>query len=224
MGRGLTVITTILLVGASLATVASGQDLVAFQSVEASVDFELLIDASPTPVCWHYWDWQAEGTEIPPLDQGHESVGGNCTSGWSMHADTTGLFWHGWWPEIDPDNGMWNIIMQDARLECRIHVREPARLRASRTVSGVLSVDIHTVEVVPVNADPIVMLAEGAGPHDADLELAEGLYTIVLRGQAVEHGTHGAHAATVHLAWEATGGTAVDQIAWSAVKALFRHH
>jgi len=222
MSRRLARVAALLLATGIPLTSAHGQDAVRLQHVLADVGFELFVDSSPSPVCWHYWNWEAEGPELPVLDETFAIEVEPCTSSWTIHADADSLAWRGWWAEIDPDNYIWNFIEQDARLECRVYVGEPTRLLASRSVAGVLATDVHTVEIVPPDADPIVMLAEGTGPDEAELEVEAGLYTIILTATSLEHGTHYAQDARVHVTWEPLDGTATRPLAWSTVKARYR--
>ena len=164
---------------------AAAWDGIMLQAITASVDFELYVDSSPTPVCWHYWTWDAEGQDVPTLHQTYGTDVEPCTSEWLLHCDSDSLSWHGSWAEIDPDNDLWNRLRYDVELNSRVYIWEPARLLARRAVTGNLSTDIHALEVVPLVGDPVVMLAgrwrprrgrarTGAGalhPHPARLGL-----------------------------------------------------
>jgi hypothetical protein len=213
-------IVIVVLVG--VAASAGAWEQASISRVTASVDYELWVDASPSPYCWNYWDGDSTGHPVPSLHHVAEVVMFPCNSGWTVHCDGDGLSWHGWWLEIEPDNYAWNWIKDDAELTCVVYFAEPARLTATRAVTGELSMDVHTVEVQQSDGDPIVMLGDAAGPDAAELDLSPALYTIVLRVAAWEHNTHHAYDGQVHLAWGPQDDTPVLASTWSTVKALYR--
>jgi hypothetical protein len=205
-----------------LAGRAAAWDGITVLSITAGVDFELYVDASPTPYCWHYWDWHVEGYhDLPTLHQTFDTDETPCTSTWLIHADADSLAWHGSWPAIDPDSDVWNDLHDGAELDCRVYFSAPVRLLARRAVTGALIANGHTVHVVPLVGDPLVMLEEDGGPDEAELELQPGTYDLVLHILAHERGTHYAYDGAVHLTWEPQGGSPVQPTSWSTIKALY---
>ncbi len=200
---------------------AAAWDGITLQAITADVDFDLFVDPMPTPACWHYWAWEASGNDVLTLHQTYGIDVGICTRAWLLHCDTDSLSWHGSWAEIDPDDYLWNWLIYDVVLSSRVYIWEPARLLARRTVTGELSTDIHAVEVVPSVGDPMVMLAADGGPDEARSTWNRDVYTLILRVSAREHGTHYAYDGRVHLTWEPQGGSPVQLVTWSTIKALY---
>jgi len=202
---------------------AGAWDGASVNQITASVDFELYVDASPTALCWSYWDWESAGhPDVPVIHQVNENTLFPCSSGWTLDCESDSLAWHGWWPEIEPDNYAWNFLTYDAELTCDVYFFEPARLIATRAVTGELETSVHTVEVQPDNGDPVMMLGDVSGPDAAELDIAMGPCTIVVRVEAFEHGTHYAYDGQVHLTWGPQDDTPALASSWSTVKALYR--
>ena len=181
--------------------------------------WELYRDSSPTPFCMLYADeGYAEGLVF---HRTKEFLAMPCLSSWLAHCDGDSLHYRGQWPEVDPLDPLWDWNRVTVTLVARLLLDEPTRLTARRSVAGALQTAVHEVRVVPAADPELVML--GAGTEDAaEIVLQPGLHDVVLAVEAVEHGTHWAYAAEVHVAWAPETGVPRTPHTWGAVKSLYR--
>ena len=187
--------------------------------IAVDLDHELFAVTSPSPVCWQYFDVNMEGNEDLEFHQEYTNDVTPCIGGWLLHCDGDSLSYTAGWVEEDPENWHWNFQHYTVEMSASIYFAEGVILKAARASSGHLSTDEHYVTIQRSGQDPIALL--GAESDDlVELEIEEGIYTIVLHVLAYESGTHYTYSGAVHVWWESSA--AAEASTWSAVKNLYR--
>jgi hypothetical protein len=177
---------------------------------------------SPTPI-YCYWDLEAPAGPTFHATNA-DGYGNGCPDPWLVHCDTDSLVYRGSWPLIDALYAFSSAYR--VTLSCSVAFSGPTRLTAVRTFTGELDREEHSLTIGFADGTTVALLAAGAGPDQAELVLAPGVYGITLtvdaynaRGAAA---VIGPYEGAVSLVWEEDSVVGVESQSWSGLKVAFR--
>lgn len=192
----------------------------AVQVVEATGDVALHLQAMSSPIPgWCYWTHTVD--QGPGFDATQADGDGTyCVPAWLAHCDGDSITFDGHWPAHDY---LYNLFtFYHVTLTSQVVLTEPTRVHAYRRFSGVLTHAEHTVTLTMPDASTVALLPADDDLAVAELDLAAGIYTVVLYVDVHQPAPITPYDGIVTLRWSTPEGTPVTPMAWSSIKASYR--
>ena len=206
----------------SLAGVTLASDHVQMQSADGHLRREIYGAPSPVPG-YCYWDSPGDALTFHATnDDGYGNM--DCLEPWLVHCDGDSLVFRGQWPFLDHEYLIGSGYYVD--LSCSVTLDAEMQLTASRSVTGVLVANLHTLVVEFADGSDLVLLDVDSGQDHAFILLPPGTYQLHMHIEAYKHTTYGypiePYEGEVVARWSDPDPVAVQPVTWSSLKALYR--
>ncbi len=188
-------------------------------SADASLEFEVFGDTSPSPACLTQWSLHVGPGEV--IHYGEARTDYPCQSDWLVHAGADSLLCRTSWPELDPTDYVWNRQTYSVHVTMDIDLTERTRFHVSRQMTGQLHEGIQSIRWTDLDGGtveaPSMKQDEGI-----QLDLDPGRYWLAVEVWVVEVDTHYAYSNSIRVTWEDAPLVATRDTTWGAVRTLFR--